>query len=280
MASRRGSSSLPRHTPERAEDNDVMVATHHWHGHEKHLHKIRRADGGAHYHAGDGDPVWGSWIPPATAVWEPLEEGGHRHDGNPTVTDHHNGHLPHRHDPHNGTLIAIPPQHWGSTEDGAYREPPDPPASADQTEQLPADAAELEHRGNGLPTDPTERARLAADYRHALTELDASQPPAVPAPIGPPPVPVQGRLGADLGGLEVVKSTYRAMFPGAPADVAEEWALTMGASDIIGRMLGYHRQGRFADPSLVADLTTLVHQITTAGTARTPAAAVPDPASG
>jgi hypothetical protein len=145
---------------------------------------------------------------------------------------------------------------------------PDPgPTPAEQGRQ----AGEAEQReGNGIPTDPDERAAQIEQLRADLARLDATAPspdrtPAIPTPPSSP----AGRLGTDLGGLELVKAGFRAMFPGAPEGLDLEWALTMGASDLIGQMLNHHRQPAFADPGLIAALRTLVEQLDKAAAVRT-----------
>ena len=107
-----------------------------------------------------------------------------------------------------------------------------------------------------------DRDALEAEAREiALRRPDAIMgDDELPGP-DPEPVAVNGRLGADLGSLEVIKATFRTLIPDVADEVVVEYAWVMGLSDVVGRMLGYHRQGQLADPALVADLKTLALQI-------------------
>jgi hypothetical protein len=102
---------------------------------------------------------------------------------------------------------------------------------------------------------PTDDELVAAEQEQA------AEAHALAVPDQPRPVEVSGRLGADLGGFELIKASYKALFPTASDEMATEYALTMGISDVIGRMLGYHRKPAVADRGLVSDLFTLAGQI-------------------
>ena len=146
--------------------------------------------------------------------------------------------------------------------------PPDTPQVDGEAAGRAVAEAERHINGNGLPTDPAERARLRADLQASLDYLNDTEPTPAAVPAIPTPAATATRLGTVLGGLELVKASYRAMFPGAPDGIDQEWALTMAASDLIGQMLDYHRRPAFADPGLNADLRTIAEQLDQAAAAR------------
>jgi hypothetical protein len=125
---------------------------------------------------------------------------------------------------------------------------------------------------HGYPTDPAARAELAQLLRDDLARIDASAaPPEPPTPPPPPPAKPSPRIGTILGSLEMMKASYRAMVGPdvAPTPgVDQEWALTVGITDLIGQMFEAHRAGHLADPALAADLRFLATQIDTANGAR------------
>jgi hypothetical protein len=115
----------------------------------------------------------------------------------------------------------------------------------------------------GIPPATVEevRRREAANDREREAEERRTMVAAEQVGERFAPANRNGRLGADLGGMEVVKASYRTLFPHADSNVAEQYALTMGIGDLVGRILSAHQQGRCAERGLTADLLTLATQL-------------------
>jgi hypothetical protein len=179
--------------------------------------------------------------------------------------DHTGGHTPAPRDQIPGPVLQrlkdgdtsdLPLEGPGADEfDGVHHPPPDP------TPHGPSDALAAKF----FPDPP-----VTADELVAAEQEQAAEAHALAVPDQPRPVEISGRLGADLGGFELIKASYKALFPSASDEMATEYALTMGISDVVGRMLGYHRKPAVADRGLVADLFTLAGQIEQARQVQTP----------